>query len=123
MKISYDHTTDSLYVHFADNASVDSDEVTDGLVLDFDSNGALVGIDLQQASQQVDINNLAVQCSYAEQDDIMHVRISDKPIAREVSRDWHAHSSYAADGTIVEIVLLDAKKKSRSHLVSGSHRT
>lgn len=60
MKISYDQATDSLYIHLADRASVDSDEVQEGVVLDFDANGALVGIDLQHASQRVDINNLSV---------------------------------------------------------------
>lgn len=28
---------------------------------------------------------------------------------REVSRDWNTHISYAADGTVVEVVVLDAK--------------
>lgn len=60
MKISYDQATDSLYIHLADRATVDSDEVQDGVVLDFDTNGALVGIDLQHASKRVDINNLSV---------------------------------------------------------------
>lgn len=48
---------------------------------------------------------------YFEKDDILQIRVSDKPIAREVSQDWHTNISYAEDGTIVEIVLLDAKKK------------
>ena len=108
-------------VHLTDKASANSDEVTDGVVLDFDANGALVGIDVQQADQRIDVDNLAVQCSYAEQDDILHVRMSDKPIAREMSRGWNTHISYAADSTIVEIVLLDVNKTSRSRLVSGSH--
>lgn len=60
MKISYDQATDSLYIHLSDRASVESDEVQDGVVLDYDANGALVGIDLQHASQRVDINNLSV---------------------------------------------------------------
>jgi uncharacterized protein YuzE len=60
MKISYDQATDSLYIHLTDRASVESDEVQDGVVLDFDTNGALVGIDLQHASKRVDINNLSV---------------------------------------------------------------
>lgn len=60
MKISYDQATDSLYIHLADGASVESDEVQDGVVLDYGANGALVGIDLQHASQRVDINNLSV---------------------------------------------------------------
>lgn len=47
---------------------------------------------------------------YFENDDILQIRISDKPIACEVSQDWHTNISYAEDGTIVEIVLLDAKK-------------
>jgi len=48
---------------------------------------------------------------YFENDDILQIRVSDKPIVREVSQDWHTNLSYAADGTIVEIVLLDAKKE------------
>jgi uncharacterized protein YuzE len=63
MKISYDKETDSLYIHLADRASVDSDEVNDGVVLDFDANGALVGIDVQHASQRADINNLSISKS------------------------------------------------------------
>ena len=46
-----------------------------------------------------------------EPDDILQIRVSDKPIVREVSQDWHTNLSYAEDGTIVEIVLLDAKKE------------
>lgn len=60
MNISYDPATDSLYIHLADRASVESDEVQDGVVLDFDASGAVVGIDLQHASQRVDIHNLSV---------------------------------------------------------------
>jgi len=60
MKINYDKASDSLYIHLADRPSMDSDEVNDGVVLDFDANGALVGIDLQHASQRMDINSLSV---------------------------------------------------------------
>lgn len=38
MKILYNKATDSVYIHLTDKASVDSDEVTDGVVLDFDAN-------------------------------------------------------------------------------------
>ena len=48
---------------------------------------------------------------YFENDDILHIRVSDKTIVREVSQGWHTNISYAEDGTIVEIVLLDAKKE------------
>jgi len=48
---------------------------------------------------------------YFEDDDILQIRVSDKPITREVSQNWHTNISYAEDDTIVEIVLLDAKKE------------
>jgi len=48
---------------------------------------------------------------YFESDDILQIRLSDKAIAREVSQEWHTNISYAEDGTIVEIVLLDARKE------------
>jgi len=52
---------------------------------------------------------------YFENDDILQIRLTrdgqDKPIVREVSQNWHTHISYAEDGTIVELVLLDAKKE------------
>ena len=48
---------------------------------------------------------------YFENDDILQIRVSDKPITREVSQDWHTNISYAEDGSIVEIVLLDARKE------------
>ncbi len=60
MNISYDQATDSLYIHLADRPSVESDEVKDGVVLDFDAAGALVGIDVQHASERADLNTLSV---------------------------------------------------------------
>lgn len=48
---------------------------------------------------------------YFENDDILQIRMSEKQIVREVSQDWHTNISYAEDGSIVEIVLLDAKKE------------
>ena len=48
---------------------------------------------------------------YFENDDILQIRVSEKQIVREVSQDWHTNISYAEDGSIVDIVLLDAKKE------------
>lgn len=50
-----------------------------------------------------------MRTTYDEADDILVVRVSDKPIVREVSQDWNTHVSYAADGSIVEVVILDAR--------------
>jgi len=37
------------------------------------------------------------------------IRLSDKPIVREVSQNWNTHISYAEDGSAVELVLLEAR--------------
>jgi uncharacterized protein YuzE len=60
MRLSYDPETDSLYIHLVERPSTDSNEVADGVVLDFDDVGGIVGIDVQHASQHVDITKLLV---------------------------------------------------------------
>ncbi|MCF7977034.1 MAG: DUF2283 domain-containing protein [Chromatiaceae bacterium] len=60
MKLNYDAATDSLYIHLSERASVDSDEIANGVVLDYDADGALVGIDIQHASRQADLAKLSV---------------------------------------------------------------
>ena len=49
-----------------------------------------------------------MKTTYHEDDDILVLHMEDKPIVREVSQDWNTHISYAADGTVVEVVVLDA---------------
>jgi predicted ATP-grasp superfamily ATP-dependent carboligase len=51
-----------------------------------------------------------VKTIYYDEDDTLVIRLSDKPIVREVSQDWHTHISYAADGTVVETVILEAAR-------------
>jgi len=52
-----------------------------------------------------------MRTTYDENDDILVLHLADKPIVKEVSQDWNTHISYADDGTIVEIVVLEASKK------------
>ena len=58
MKFHYYPETDSLYIDLADRPSVDSQEIAPGVVLDFDAEGRLVGIDIDRASQVVDLARL-----------------------------------------------------------------
>ena len=44
--------------------------------------------------------------TYFDDDDILVIRLSDKPITREVSQNWNTHISYAEDGSAVEVVRL-----------------
>ena len=58
MRLHYYADTDSLYLDLAERPSVDSREVAPGVVLDFDAEGALVGIDVQHASRTVNLKQL-----------------------------------------------------------------
>ena len=61
MKVEYDVTTDSMYISLKEGFSAESEEVTDGVVLDFDNAGKVVGIDIQHASQRADIDKLSFE--------------------------------------------------------------
>jgi uncharacterized protein YuzE len=61
MKLHYYPDTDSLYIDLKANPSADSREVADGLVIDLDSEGHVVGIDIQHASQILDLNTLETE--------------------------------------------------------------
>jgi uncharacterized protein YuzE len=61
MKLHYDSETDSLYIDLIDRPSVESEEIADGFVLDFDADGQLVGIDVEFASKRVDLQRLVLQ--------------------------------------------------------------
>jgi uncharacterized protein YuzE len=61
MKLQYDRETDSLYIDLNARPSVDSREVQDGVVLDFDAQGQIVGIDIQHASEILDLATLETE--------------------------------------------------------------
>lgn len=58
VKVQYYRDTDSLYIDLADRPASDAREVAPGVVLDFDADGALVGIDIDHASRIVDLSRL-----------------------------------------------------------------
>lgn len=55
MKLHYDPQTDSLYIDLVDRPAADSAEISEGLVIDYDENGRIVGLDIQHASTQLDL--------------------------------------------------------------------
>lgn len=60
MKLNYHPDTDSLYIDLSEHPSADSREITEGIVLDYDAKGNLVGIDIDNASSKVDLKKLTV---------------------------------------------------------------
>ena len=60
MKLNYFPETDSLYIDLSEKPSVESREISEGVVLDYDSLGNLVGIDIDNASRKVDLKRLVL---------------------------------------------------------------
>ncbi|MBA7630345.1 hypothetical protein ES703_37867 [subsurface metagenome] len=60
MKLNYYPETDSLYIDLAERPSTESKEVSKGIVLDYDSEGNLVGIDIDNASKKLDLKTLVL---------------------------------------------------------------
>lgn len=58
MKFNYYPETDSLYIDLSEKKSVDSKEVARGVVVDFDESGAIVGIDIDNASKTVNLKKI-----------------------------------------------------------------
>jgi uncharacterized protein YuzE len=58
MKLSYYPDTDSLYIDLSSRTSVESRQVSEGVVLDYDSQGNLVGVDIDHASRKLDLTEL-----------------------------------------------------------------
>lgn len=58
MKLNYYPETDSLYIDHSEKQSAESREVSEGVVLDYDAGGHLVGIDIDNASRKVQLNRI-----------------------------------------------------------------
>ncbi|MEW6756050.1 MAG: DUF2283 domain-containing protein [Candidatus Latescibacterota bacterium] len=58
MKLNYHADTDSLYIDLTEQPSVESREVSEGVVLDYGADGRLVGIDIDNASTKVELGKL-----------------------------------------------------------------
>jgi uncharacterized protein YuzE len=61
MKFHYYPETDSLYIDLSEKPSADSREVAPGVVLDFDAEGKLVGIDIDHASEVANLSRLEAE--------------------------------------------------------------
>ena len=58
MKVTHEPETDMLYIEFEDRPSLESFELYDGIVVDLDADEHVVGIEIEWASQKLDIEQL-----------------------------------------------------------------
>ena len=60
MRLKVDRKSDALYLRLDESAIVESEEVEPGVILDFDANGRVVGIEMLGLSGRVDPDKLGL---------------------------------------------------------------
>lgn len=60
MKSNYYPDTDSLYIDLSKKTSIDSIEISEGIIADYDSEGNIVGIDIDNASKKILLKQLSI---------------------------------------------------------------
>jgi uncharacterized protein YuzE len=53
MKVKYDKEVDVLYIILSDNKVKESDEGKPGIIIDYDKDGSIVGIEVMDASKRM----------------------------------------------------------------------
>jgi len=52
-----------------------------------------------------------MKTTYYPEDNILEIHLNEKAVVREISHGWNVSISYAGDGSICEIVILEAQEK------------
>ena len=65
MRIRYDPTIDVLYIRLSESAVEDSDEISEGVILDIDKNGKPVGIEILDAARVMGGKEMKVELAIA----------------------------------------------------------
>ena len=64
MRMRWDKQADALYIRFDEAKIVESEEVSDGIILDFDASGRVVGfemLDVRQRFPSADLSRVDVE--------------------------------------------------------------
>ena len=61
MTIEYDPESDMLYIKLTEGVSSDSEEIAPGVVLDFDEQNRVIGIEIEDASKLIDLSRLELR--------------------------------------------------------------
>jgi uncharacterized protein YuzE len=64
MRVRVDHAADAVYLNLTDRPVKDSEEVADGIVVDYDDEGRIVGVEILDASKRTDDPAALKQFSY-----------------------------------------------------------
>ena len=58
MKLKVDHEADALYLSLSDEPAKESEEVSPGIIVDFNENGQAVGIEMLHLSKRASVENV-----------------------------------------------------------------
>ncbi|MHB8623814.1 MAG: DUF2283 domain-containing protein [Sulfuricaulis sp.] len=58
MKMHYDEKSDVLYLHLDESKIIESEEIQPGIVLDFDANNQVVGVEILRVKERVPSTDL-----------------------------------------------------------------
>lgn len=64
MRMTIDKEADALYIRFGEAKIVESEEVSDGIILDFDASGRVVGLEMlyvQERFPNTDLSRVEVE--------------------------------------------------------------
>ena len=64
MRVRVDHGADAVYLNLTDRPIKESEEVADGIVVDYDEQGRIVGIEILDASKRTDDPAVLKQFSF-----------------------------------------------------------
>ncbi len=64
MRVRVDHGADAVYLNLTDRPIKDSEEVADGIVVDYDEKGRIVGIEILDASKRTDDPDVLKQFNF-----------------------------------------------------------
>lgn len=64
MRVRVDHAADAVYVNLTDRAIKNSEEVAEGIVVDYDDEGRIVGIEILDASKRTDDTEVLKQFNF-----------------------------------------------------------
>lgn len=66
MRIRYDTKVDALYIRLREGDIEESDEVSEGVVMDYDKSGLLMGIEILDASRVLGSKEMKVELALTE---------------------------------------------------------
>jgi uncharacterized protein YuzE len=61
MIFEYFPDSDMLYIRLTDAPSAESDEIAPGIVLDFDEQNQVVGVEIEDAGKRIDLSRLELK--------------------------------------------------------------